>query len=161
MIPKEDQVTCPKCGKIISRQNDLQKDGKAYCYNCYFGLCHKCGFSDATNGLLCEKCSKKPRIKRMKDKIIKHWLYGDCKFNVLVRKETECKDCVHCKPCVKIQHPNSYETLCLNFHFGRSDGQCTCVKCLHRFTRWAKEEKDKIPCFRCRFFRRKHENRKT
>lgn len=90
-----------------------------------------------------------------KKKIVKHWLYGDCKFNVLVKKESQCKKCIHEKPCVRIQHPNSYEILCLNFDFGRSDGSQSCIKCLHRYTRYPKSEKNSIPCFRCKYFKRK------
>jgi len=35
----ENAVPCPCCGKLVHKNNDLQKDGKAWCWNCYYGEC--------------------------------------------------------------------------------------------------------------------------
>lgn len=79
---------------------------------------------------------------------IKHWLYGICKFNVLVKNETKCSQCLHVGVCGR-----KLTTLCANYEFGSSaEGFRGCQSCIHRFTRY---DKNSIPCFRCFHFRRR------
>lgn len=33
-------VPCPCCGKLVAKNNDLQKDGRAWCWDCFHGLCN-------------------------------------------------------------------------------------------------------------------------
>ena len=79
-------------------------------------------------------------------KILIHWLYGNCGFNVLVRKESKCAKCLHRRVC-----PVDMSKFCLNYEFGTSDCRVfnSCESCNHKFTRF---DKDRIPCFRCRYF---------
>lgn len=88
--------------------------------------------------------SKTPVIK-------KHWLYGNISFDVDVKKEDSCGECIHRRVC-----KFSMRDFCLNYRFGTSDVRSMedCESCIHRFTRWDKDE-DKIPCFKCSFFQRK------
>lgn len=75
--------------------------------------------------------------------IKKHWLYGDIAFRVDVTVEDNCGDCIHWPVCRK-----DMSEFCLNYEFGRSEGcSGSCEQCLHRFTRW---DKDQIPCFKCK-----------
>lgn len=76
---------------------------------------------------------------------ISHWLYGECEFNVIVKKETSCSKCLHHKIC-KLDFSN----FCVNYIFGTSEFEC-CQSCLHRFTRY---DRNSIPCFRCNNFRK-------
>jgi len=75
----------------------------------------------------------------------KHWLFGDCKFNVEVREEDNCSECVHAKVC-KLD----MENFCLNYCFGTSKHR-GCGGCLHRFTRLVRTDSG-FPCFKCKHF---------
>ena len=80
--------------------------------------------------------------------VIKHdWLHGDIIFNVDVKEETKCSQCVHLKVCKR-----EMQTFCLNYCFGSTGGRVGCGWCLHRFTRW-RGDKDRIPCFKCKFYK--------
>lgn len=77
---------------------------------------------------------------------VKHWLHGDCEFNVIVGdEETRCRWCLHSHVC---KHDMS--TFCANMLLGCSGDVATCEVCTHRFTRY--DDKQKIPCFKCSFF---------
>jgi hypothetical protein len=75
-----------------------------------------------------------------------HWLYGDIYMMVKVDMESPCSKCKHWGPC-----PVDMQKFCLNYDEGRSDLHPGCNNCIHRFTRFDKDE-DKIPCFACRWF---------
>lgn len=75
-----------------------------------------------------------------------HWLFGDIYMAVKIEKESDCSKCRHLDPC-KVDMAN----FCLNYVMGTSEGRRGCDQCIHRFTRWDKDE-DKIPCFVCRWF---------
>ena len=82
-----------------------------------------------------------------------HWLYGmgpnkEIKFNVEIDEETNCRKCTHDEVC-----DHSMEKRCSNFWWGDSRYE-DCMSCTHRFTRW---DKDKIPCFHCKYFLKKRE----
>ena len=79
---------------------------------------------------------------------LQHWLYGKCEFNVLVKNETNCVECIHGKVC-KL----SKMELCANYEFGSSMDMRDCQPCHHKYSRW--DRKQPIPCFRCFHFRRK------
>ena len=82
-----------------------------------------------------------------------HWLHGKIKFNVDVKKENQCVECVHLPVCKR-----NMEKFCLNYTFGTSEGETgTCDTCLHRHTRRIWHEKDGFPCFKCRHFKAKEE----
>ena len=77
-----------------------------------------------------------------------HWLYGRgpdkvLEFAVEVDTETSCATCIH-----KVVCDGDMEKRCSNFLFGNSDQPRGCLQCLHRFTRW---DKDRVPCFHCKF----------
>jgi hypothetical protein len=82
---------------------------------------------------------------------INHWLYGKDNRKFQIDEETNCNQCIHLKLCNKLHVPESMESLCKNYHFGTSQYR-GCGGCLHRFTRY---DKDKIPCFICKFFEEK------
>lgn len=74
---------------------------------------------------------------------------------VKIKKETQCSKCVHVNLCFTLTHNSRgsyFKDVCINYNFGTSAGQ-GCQSCLNRFTRW--DGKDSLPCFRCKFFRRK------
>ena len=86
--------------------------------------------------------------------IKKHWLHGDIKFNVDVKKETDCGSCIHWIVC-KVGNPEKRKT-CLNYEFGTS-ADTTCNGCIHRHTRYTRDEvvhgtPNRIPCWICRFY---------
>ena len=84
-----------------------------------------------------------------------HWLYGsgpnhEIKFKKEIDKETKCQTCVHRMVC-------NYDMSkrCINYEFGTSQERSEiCASCLHRFTRFDKDE-TKIPCFCCKDFLKK------
>ena len=80
-----------------------------------------------------------------------HWLYGKDKRKFKIDKETDCSKCLYKKLCFILQKSVSYEILCKNYKFGRSDYE-GCHSCLHKFTRFDKET---IPCFICKYFKEK------
>jgi len=85
--------------------------------------------------------------------IVEHSLYGKCKFNKKVKKETNCVECVHNKVC-------RYDLAerCFNYEFGTSEGKLdSCPSCIHRYTRW---RQDNIPCFKCKDFLAKKQRNK-
>ena len=81
----------------------------------------------------------------------KHWLFGDCKFNVDVQEEDKCGECIHWCVCQRIM-----EYYCLNYCFGTSQWK-GCGGCIHRFTRHGKKE-DIFPCFKCKYFKKNEVN---
>ena len=84
------------------------------------------------------------------DKMTKrnHWLYGKDKRKFQIDVESDCDKCIHLNLCCAVRAYNSFETICLNYNFGTSQYE-GCGSCSHRFTRW---DKEKIPCFICKFF---------
>lgn len=83
-----------------------------------------------------------------------HWLFGigpdkRLEFKKEVDKETDCRKCIHSEVCDR-----SMEKRCTNFKFGSSMGRPGCDQCLHRFTRFDKDE-TKVPCFHCKWFKPK------
>jgi len=87
--------------------------------------------------------------------IKKHWLHGKIKFNVDVKQESSCGECIHWRVCRV-----DMEKFCLNYTFGTSEGKAgTCDTCLHRYTRKVWRE-DGFPCFKCRYFSPKEEEEK-
>ena len=78
----------------------------------------------------------------------KHWLFGEIRFNVEVIEEDKCHECLHAIVCAR-----NMEKFCLNYDFGNSEEGCQ--SCIHRFARW---DKDKIPCFKCKYFSKKEED---
>jgi len=85
------------------------------------------------------------------DKVkIKHWLHGECEYNVKVEEETNCSICIHVKVCAKTHDWGNMSWLCNNYKFGRSDAPAGCEQCSHRFRRW--DERQPIPCFKCSHF---------
>ena len=76
--------------------------------------------------------------------MIKHKIFGDCEFNVELKKEDNCSHCIHNMVCGR-----KMEELCRNYQFGTSE-YSDCAGCIHRFTRWNNES---IPCFKCRYFK--------
>jgi hypothetical protein len=81
----------------------------------------------------------------MTEIIKKHWLYGDCKFNVDVKKEDDCTTCIHLKVCSR-----ETEEFCKNFLFGTSAFR-NCDACTHHCARW--NERQPIPCFKCKHYK--------
>lgn len=77
--------------------------------------------------------------------IKKHWLYGDIEFAVDVKKEDKCSECIHLSVC-----KGDMKNFCLNYRMGTSE-KTSCSGCIHRYTRYC-NDKDKIPCFKCRHF---------
>ena len=72
----------------------------------------------------------------------------DKMFKIPVRKETNCKKCIHYKVC-----RFTMDKFCINYIFGNSDNEPeSCLGCVHRYTRFPAE---RIPCFKCKYFRRK------
>lgn len=84
--------------------------------------------------------------------IKKHWLHGDIKFNVDVKEEDNCGQCIHWKVCKQDK-----EHFCLNYSFGTSE-DTSCDGCIHRYTRKIWYEKDGFPCFKCKFYEEKKLN---
>lgn len=79
--------------------------------------------------------------------VVKHWLHGECEFNVKVDTEHECLWCVHNYTC-----SHDMEKLCRNFVFGTSEHKgCHC--CINHYTRW--DNKQPIPCFSCKLYERR------
>ncbi len=78
-----------------------------------------------------------------------HWLYGKDKRKIKIDFESNCLHCIHKEVCDTIVKCKDTETLCLNYNFGNSRYN-GCNSCLHRFTRF---DKDKIPCFICKFYK--------
>lgn len=76
---------------------------------------------------------------------IKHWLYGEKKYEVLVEQETECHKCFHKEVC-----NYDREKRCSNYEFGRSD-YSGCPSCLKNYARHDKEQP--ILCFHCKNFK--------
>jgi len=84
----------------------------------------------------------------MSKKIIKHhWLHGDIEFDVDVKEEDNCAECIHRTVC-----KYDVREFCLNFSMGTSDTKESCKGCIHRHTRKIWNEKDGIPCFKCKHF---------
>jgi len=79
----------------------------------------------------------------------KHWLYGDCKFNVDVFKEDHCYECIHEEVCKRDK-----ENFCENYSFGTSEFK-NCDGCLHRYTRFYGDLKERFLCFKCKHYCRK------
>lgn len=78
-----------------------------------------------------------------------HWLYGlgpnkEIKFNIEIDEETKCIHCTHNEVCDR-----DVSKRCSNFWWGTS-AETGCMSCTHRFTRW---DKEKIPCFHCKWFK--------
>ncbi len=68
-------------------------------------------------------------------------------FKLVVRKESNCKKCIHDKIC-----RYNIGDFCRNYEFERPTKIMQCNSCLHRDTRFPDHN---IPCFRCKYFRRK------
>jgi len=81
-----------------------------------------------------------------KNKEVKHRLYGNCRFNILVRIETDCSKCIHKRVCKR-----DVSLFCKNYEFGTSE-YSGCCSCSHYFTR---VDEVSIPCFRCSFFKKR------
>ena len=78
-----------------------------------------------------------------------HWLFGRGPDKVLdfareIDAETDCSKCIHREVC-----DYNMEKRCANYEFGAS-GARGCQSCLHRYTRY---DKDNVPCFTCPWFR--------
>lgn len=78
---------------------------------------------------------------------IKHWLYGEREYKVLVEKESECHKCFHREVCNK-----SMDKRCSNYEMSRSDG-LGCFTCINNHAR--NDNKQPIPCFHCKNFKDK------
>lgn len=78
-----------------------------------------------------------------------HWLHGNIKFNVDVKEEDSCLECIHKTVCKR-----DMSEFCLNYCVGTSERDAACNGCLHRHTRLMWHEKDGIPCFKCKHFKR-------
>lgn len=81
--------------------------------------------------------------------VVKHWLHGECEFNVKVKAEHECRWCVHNYTC-----SHDMEKLCQNFVFGRS-GKEGCHSCSNHYTKW--DSKQPIPCFSCSLYKQRQD----
>ena len=85
-------------------------------------------------------------------KTIKHWLHGECKFEELVDKETDCSTCIHIRVC-----KFDVSDFCINHIFSCSaKDMARCETCIHKFTRY--DNRQPIPCFKCKFYKEEYEN---
>lgn len=78
-----------------------------------------------------------------------HWLFGsgpnkEVHFNIEIDEETDCKSCIHRQVCDR-----DYSKRCTNFAVSCVYRYMDCCSCTHSFTRY---DKDKIPCFHCKFY---------
>jgi len=80
---------------------------------------------------------------------IKHWLYGEKEYKVVVEKESECSKCFHREVC-----DIDMNKRCSNYIFGTSQYELsTCFSCLNRHAKY--DKKQPIPCFYCKNFKDK------
>lgn len=78
---------------------------------------------------------------------IKHWLYGEKEYEVLVEKESECHKCFHKEVCDR-----KMSRRCSNYIFSTSEYDTySCFSCLNRHAR--EDKKQPIPCFHCKNFK--------
>ena len=66
----------------------------------------------------------------------------------IIKKETECKKCIHRKVCHALYTPQSMRKLCKNYRFGMTK-EYSCGECICYFGR-----DQQIPCFLCRFYKK-------
>ena len=78
-----------------------------------------------------------------------HWLFGTNR-RVQILTETKCGGCIHGTVC-----DHRMESRCANYWFGTS-AETGCSSCTNRFARY---DKDKVPCFYCPYFVAKDEAR--
>ena len=88
--------------------------------------------------------------------MIKHWLHGNIKLNQEIKKETNCRECIHSEVCSLGTF--QMDKKCINYEFGTSEYDMnSCLSCINKFTRF--DEKQSIPCFKCRFFKKRRRNK--
>lgn len=81
--------------------------------------------------------------------MIDHWLFGKCKFEKEIEKETDCTDCLCNEVC-----SHDVSERCVNYHLGDSREK-HCEACDRHFSRY--DSRQPIPCFYCKDLKKAQE----